>query len=842
MAKMDDSSVSKLINFWRSDPSVASNITHWVKQSPRAAFYADFPKNLDPRLLGRLFDMGISRLYRHQYDSINHVLDRTNTVISTGTASGKSLCFQIPILNSLYENDSSTALCIYPAKALAQDQLNAIRRLSISEWLSKLAIYDGDTPQSARKLIRENSNVLFTNPDMLHIGILPHHTNWARFIRNLKYVVLDEFHQYRGIFGSHIANVIRRLRRICSFYGSNPVFIGTSATIANPRDLFSALIGDSVICVDEDSSPIGERNFALYNPPIVNEKLGIRRGALSDAVRLSGDLLGYNVQTLVFSQTRRSVEIFLKYLRENHPWDTDSIYSYRSGYLPKHRRQIEEDIKHGKARIIASTNALELGVDIGSLDCAMTVGYPGTIASTRQELGRAGRKLGTSLGMMVASANPLDQYIIRHPEYLFGSNPESARINPDNPLILIEHLKNALFELPFEKDESFGNLSSKIVSSYLEVLLTLGSSKNVGGKYYWMSEKYPADGVSLRTASANRIQIVEQTEKNEMLVGYVDLESAYWMVHPGAVYLHAGDVYTVKELNLDAEKAILVKDYPEYFTEAASHLEVKVVNLEKNEPSSNHSNYYGEILVNSQVIGYKKLKWYTNEVMGSENLSMPITSLQTTGFWVGIHQELISKLEKSELWSGFPNDYGFNWESIRSAVVNRDNHSCQVCGLTEKQSVLHVHHMVPFRRFTDTGLANQMNNLITLCSQCHKQAEMQLKIRSGLAGLTYLLHNLAPLFVMCDINDIGAFSEPASELADGNPIVLLYDAVPGGIGLSEELYKQRESIFDAGLEVIESCPCEDGCPSCIGVAGELGTGGKLETMELLRHLIQVKNE
>ncbi|MHB8933881.1 MAG: Zn-binding domain-containing protein, partial [Bellilinea sp.] len=682
----------------------------------------------------------------------------------------------------------------------------------------------------------KNANILLSNPDMLHMAVLPHHTLWAEFLKNLRFVVIDEIHAYRGVFGSHIANVLRRLKRVCAFYGSHPQFIFTSATVSNPQEFATQILEDTVSVIQDDGAPHGERNFVIYNPPLVNKELGIRKSAMSEGIRLSSDLLTYRVQTLIFAQTRRAAEVSLRYLRENHPAISTNLYAYRSGYLPGDRREIENALKTGEARAVAATNALELGVDIGSMDAVVILGYPGSIAATRQQSGRAGRKMDPAIGMLIATANPVDQFLVNHPEYLLEKSPEKALINPDNPLILLQHLRCAAFELPFGMDEGFGRLPAEVVGQYLDVLSQLNEVHISGGRYFWTADKYPAQEVSLRTTTPGAVQLRTDEDGLITTIGMVDTASAHWMVHPGAIYLHQGRTYWVESLDLDQGKAILKATESDYFTEPLIDEQIEKVDLYQSQDASAGIIHLGEVDVTTRVTGFRKTRWYTNENIGAGELSMPATNLRTVAYWLAISKEAIDTLAQYNLWTASPINYGQNWDKQRNLARERDNFTCQNCGRIEGSQPHHVHHKIPFRQFTSYILANQLDNLVTLCTTCHRQAEMMVRMRSGLSGLAYALGHLAPLFIMCDTNDLGSHFEPQSDLADGQPVVILYDKVPAGIGLSENIYQIHPQLMKATLDLVSSCTCQDGCPSCIGVSGENVAGGKEETLALL-HLL-----
>ncbi|MGC1375524.1 MAG: DEAD/DEAH box helicase [Anaerolineales bacterium] len=851
-------SLDSLFSHWRTDPDTASNITTWRILPARPAVFADFPADLPPQLVAALRERGLSALYSHQAEAWKHTRLGENVVLATGTASGKTLGYNLPVIAALLENPDARALYLFPTKALTQDQLSVISVL----WSVKAAIYDGDTPASHRKAIRSEARILLSNPDMLHTGILPHHTNWAEFFGNLRFVVIDEMHTYRGVFGSHVANVLRRLRRVAHFYGAQPQFILTSATIGNPAKLAARLIEAPVTLIDADGSARGERHFLIYNPPVVDAALGLRKSAVQESVRLSQDLLKHDVQSVVFARSRRGVEMLLKYLQEmqenrekrieNSKSETDyspipTLYSlvrgYRSGYLPGQRREIEKGLRDGTVKLVVATNALELGIDIGGLGAALLVGYPGTIASVTQQAGRAGRGDDPAAAMLVATASPLDQFLAHHPEYFFARSPEQALINPDHLLILLNHLRCALFELPFQKGEFFGGLD---VDEFLEFLVANRESHLSNDKYFWMADAYPAAAVSLRSASPENIVLHVDDGSGPRIIGEIDLESAPWMVHPHAVYLHEGQQYFVQELNFETHAATLIPVALDYFTEALKQTSIKLLSLNEQAAVPAANKAYGELQVTTQVTGFRKRIWFSGENIGEEPLDLPPSDLQTTGYWLTILPETVEFLAKNGLWSNAPNDYGPEWPKIRDRARARDGFRCQVCGRPEGERQHHVHHKTPFREFMRADLgdpikakarANQLDNLVTLCPECHKQTEQNVRMRSGLAGLASLLGQLAPLFLMCDSGDLGVYFDPQADFVEGQPVVALYDLVPAGIGFSQKLFEIHAELLARALELVLECPCEDGCPSCVGPAGENGVGGKTETIEMLKLMV-----
>lgn len=861
--------LSSLLSHWKSDPDIATNIVEWRSLAAQPARFVDFPASLSHTLVRALKSLGIQALYTHQAASWEHAQAGYNIVVVTGTASGKTLCYNLPVLDYLLRNPVAHALYLFPTKALAQDQqaaitdiLSAISDPHSSERTSRshpsgstypvpLAIYDGDTPQNARTSIRNTARLIISNPDMLHMGILPHHTAWAGFFRSLQFVVIDEIHTYRGVFGSHVANVLRRLKRIAHFYGSNPQFILTSATIGNPAELASKLIEEPVLLVDDDGAARGIKHFLLYNPPVIKPDLGLRRSSLQEAVRLAEDLLEYNVQTIIFGRARRTVELILTYLKTaynsshiitppHQQMADEVIRGYRGGYLPHERRVIERGLRQGSIRMVVATNALELGIDIGGMGATVLTGYPGTIAATWQQAGRSGRTSEASLAVLITSANPLDQFLAHHPEYFFGRSPEQALINPDNLLILLAHLRCSSFELPFQEGEAFGDVDAPHLREFLEFLQEEGILRHTGNRYFWLADQYPAEKVSLRSASPETIVLQVEDNNSSQIIGEVDIPSATWMVHPGAVYLHEARTYLVDDLDLDTHIAHLHPADVDYYTEPRQQSVVQMLEKYDEQDVLGGLKTHGEITITSQVVGFRKIKWFTNETLGLGEVLLPPNTLQTTSYWLTLADKTVEQLEEQGVWSNAHNNYGPNWPTQRDRVRARDGYRCQVCGLPEQGHAHPVHHISPFRSFMMAEQANQLTNLITLCPSCHRRAETAVRIRSGLAGLSFVLGNLAPLFLMCDVRDLGVHSDPQSSLSDGKPVVAIYDQVPAGIGFSERLFEIHDELIAQACDLVSACECTDGCPSCVGPGGEGGSGSKRETLAILKLLVPDK--
>jgi len=612
-------------------------------QQAAGGSFADMPAGVDDRIRQALERRGIARLYTHQSDALIAVEQGKNIVVVTPTASGKTLCYNLPVLNAVLQDPGARAMYLFPTKALAEDQLHELES-AIQEMGSEIRAftYDGDTPQDARKAIRQRANVVLTNPDMLHSGILPHHTRWARYFENLRYIVIDELHYYRGVYGSHLANLLRRLKRICEFYNSTPRFICCSATIANPRELAEALTGAEFELIDRNGAPRGEKFFIFYNPPVVNRQLGIRRSYIQETRRVAMEFIERNLQTLVFANSRLATEVLVTYLKDacdRGPLPNETVRGYRGGYLPRERREIERRLRDGEIRAVAATNALELGIDIGSLDAVVMAGYPGTIASTWQRAGRAGRRQGTSAAVLVASSAPLDQYVIEHPDYFFGRSPEHAHINPENLEILLAHLKCAAFELPVRDGEKFGPHDTAAPCQFLE---ERGFLHHSAGAWHWTSDTYPADATSLRAVSSDNFVVVDVTGE-PAVIAEVAYTAALTTLHEKAIYLHEARQYHVERFDYEERKAYVRRVDCDYYTDAIDYTQVKLLEEAESEALSGAQRAHGDVRVNRQIVGFKKIKFYTNENVGAGKLSMPEQEMHTTAFWLHFPAEFLAR-------------------------------------------------------------------------------------------------------------------------------------------------------------------------------------------------------
>ncbi len=645
----------------RLSPSFARSIACWKEIPARAPEYAEWPAALDPRLPGVLAERGIRHPYSHQAEAIGHALAGHHVCVVTPTASGKTLCYNVPVLDAVLRNPQSRSLYLFPTKALSHDQYRELYDVTraLGEPI-RVYTFDGDTPAAARKSLRTAGQIVVTNPDMLHTGILPHHTLWMKLFENLRYIVVDEVHHYRGVFGSHLANVMRRLRRICRFYGSQPTFICCSATIANPRELAQELIGEEFTLVDRNGAPHGKRVFIFFNPPVVNEELGIRRSVKSESRRIAARFLAKGIQTIVFARSRLIVEVIATYLRRamlklHRP--AEAIAAYRSGYLPAERRAIEEGIKSGRILGVVSTNALELGIDIGSLDAAILAGWPGSVASAWQQGGRAGRKGSTSAIILVANSSALDQFLMNHPDYFFGSSPEQGIVNPDNFAILTSHLKCACFELPFHEDERFGSAE---VRPILEALDHEQVVRHSGNRWFYSSDSYPAEEISLRSARAENFIVLNTADRNRVIAD-VDYDSAPFFIHPDAIYIHQGRQYVIDRLDWDGRTAYARPVDVDYYTDAESSTNIQVLTVDQRiefgaprdaagaKPSPIESKNFGDVSVATVVSKFKKVQFESHESIGYGTIHLPQNEIQTEAWWLTLREETRADYERGNL-------------------------------------------------------------------------------------------------------------------------------------------------------------------------------------------------
>ncbi|WP_458412866.1 DEAD/DEAH box helicase [Schinkia sp. CFF1] len=645
--------LQEIIDHLQNEEEFSQNIVNWHIIPERAARTVPFPNSIDERLRLAFQNRGIQELYTHQGEAFETTRKGENFVAVTPTASGKTLCYNLPVLQSIIEDHESRALYLFPTKALAQDQ-----KSELNELIQELGIninsytYDGDTPANIRQKVRQAGHIVITNPDMLHSAILPHHTKWVSLFENLKYIVIDELHIYRGVFGSHVANVIRRLKRICEFYGSKPIFMCTSATIANPKELAQNLIGEKVTLIDNNGAPAGKKHFVFYNPPVVNKPLNIRRSATLEVRKIAGEFLKNKIQTIVFARSRVRVEILLTYLQElvQKELGPKSIRGYRGGYLPKQRREIEQGLRNGDIYGVVSTNALELGVDIGQLQVCVMTGYPGTIASTWQQAGRAGRRQGEALIIMVASSTPLDQYVTQHPEYFFNRSPETARINPNNLIILVDHLKCAAYELPFKEGDTFDGIELDDILEFLTEEQVLHFNH---GKWYWMNQSFPAHNISLRSASQENVVIIDQSDVAHVkVIGEMDRFSAMTLLHDEAIYLHEGVQYQVEKLDWEEKKAFVREVDVDYYTDANLAVQLRVLEVDKERKVEQASIEFGDVTVQAMATIFKKIKFETHENIGSGPIHLPEEELHTNAAWISLNSEIKEYMSEKKLEQG----------------------------------------------------------------------------------------------------------------------------------------------------------------------------------------------
>ena len=830
-------------------------VTEWRTLPAVPPTFGAWDAALDMRVVAAFAAQGIEQPYSHQAQAISAALNGKHVVMVTGTASGKTLGYNAPVLHTLLNDPAARALYLFPTKALAQDQMVAFNALtaSLGKSAPSAATYDGDTPQSARKKLRTAARVIISNPDMLHSGILPHHPRWRKFFANLRYIIIDEMHTYRGVFGSHFANVLRRLHRICNFYGASPQFIGASATIANPFEHAISLLDlaepHRLEVITDDGAPRAKKHIIFYNPPIIDETLAMRRGVVVTANKISRELLEAGAQTAVFARSRLTVEVLLTYLRDfaaEQGWATNSLRGYRGGYLPTARREIEAGLRDGSVAGVVATNALELGVDIGGLSACVLAGYPGTIASTWQQFGRAGRRHGESIAMLVASQTPLDQFLMAHPYYFFDRSPEHARIDPDNLMIVLNHLQCAAYELPFQADEPFGLFPNPL--ELLDHLAQEGQLRESGGRFHWVGEGYPAEAVNLRAAGIHTVAITVTDENGATnTIGEVDVASAPRLVHPGAIYLHEGESYQINLLDLDGGRAEAEPVQVGYYTQPHVSTDIEIVSTEETDTAPALERSRGTVAVTTAVTGYKMVRRYTHETLGFNELTLPPQTFETSAYWLTLPDDTLDELREAGIWHREPLDYGDEqfWQQQRNAARTRDGFRCRNCGAPEKSDRQHdVHHIRPLRLFLEEAAragadprtvypqAHRLDNLMTLCPTCHRRAETIVRTLNAWGGLAHALHNLAPLFLMCDPRDIGVTFE-SIPTGDTRPSITLYDTVPMGLGFADELYDLHSDLLAAALDLTRDCSCRHGCPVCVGPPPEEGLDLRGETRQLL---------
>ncbi|HAJ37246.1 MAG TPA: ATP-dependent helicase [Chloroflexi bacterium] len=857
--------IDALLQQLRADTRFMNKVAAWRTLPGQPARYVPLPAALHPTLHRALNTRGVTQLYQHQAAAITAALAGENVTVVTPTASGKTLCYNLPALHTLLTDPTARALYLFPTKALAHDQLAELNHFTAAlDQAPAIAAYDGDTPAGQRSRIRKTTRLLLTNPDMLHVGILPNHPQWADFLGGLRWVVIDEMHTYRGVLGSHVANVLRRLQRLCRHYGAAPRFICTSATIANPVQLAERLVEQPVHLVDRAGAPRGAKHVILIDPPVVDAERGIRRAATLEAADLATTCIAAGLQTIVFGRSRLTTELLLTYLRAGVARQAlmiapdAAVRGYRGGYLPEERRAIEAGLRRGEVRGVVATNALELGIDIGGLEAAILCGYPGSIASTWQQIGRAGRTTDAAVAFLVATAGVLDQYIIRHAEFLFEQSPEHALINADNLMLLVDHMRCAVAELPFQRGDGFG--ASPYTADVLTLLAEQGEVQQHGNHFFWSGDPHPARQVSLRSAGGDGVVIqtgADATQGGETevrVIGEVDQASAQLLVHTGAIYLHEGQSYLVRRLDLASLRADVTPVDVDFYTEAISDSAVEPLTCHATRAAGASLAGHGDVAVHTQVVGYRRVKRVTHETLGVYPLEYARRTLETSAYWCEIPPAVQQTLEAAGLWFDSVNDYGPNWQTQRAAVRARDHYRCSVCGAAEAPGREHdVHHKIPFRTFGYVPglndfylLANRLENLMLVCRACHRRLETAGRLSTGLDGLAYVLSNLAPLHLMCDHADLGAFvargaaigaqppapPTPSREVdfyatrvetassppgaGHAAPRVYLYERIPAGLGFSAVLYDLHEALLAAAYEVVRECSCLRGCPACVG--------------------------
>lgn len=784
-----------------------------------------WPADMHPAARAALAAAGFPQAYAHQVAAWHALQRGASVVLTVPTGAGKSLAYQAPTLDALHRDPHATALYIFPTKALAHDQQAKLRRLGVTT----AATYDGDTPSHRRAAVRRQARVLLTNPDMLHVGILPRHPAWQRFWRGLRLVVLDEAHVYRGVFGTHVALVLRRLQRLTAAYGARPRFVLTTATLANPAAFGEALVGHAVTVLRHAAVDRGPRAVVLYNPPLVDPALGLRRSPYDEAVRLTLAAWQHGLQTLVFVPSRRAVERTLRALRQRAP-NPRQVAGYRSGYLPAERRAVEEGLRRGHLRAVVTTSALELGVDLAGLDVVLVVGYPGSLAGLRQRFGRAGRGQRAGVAVFVAGPGPIDQYLVQHPDFVLHAEVERALIDPAHPTIATQHFACALAEAPWPLSRPFAGLSAEATAQAAAHWIRRGDAQRRGERVYWIAPRDPAQAVSLRTTDARRVALLEPGPPPR-LVGEVEHPAAPRLVHPGAVYRHQGQVYRVRRLDLDRGQAELEPFDDAYDTEPVVQVHLRSLGAPQASREIGGLRVgWGPVEVTEQVVGYRRLAWPDRRLLDMVPLDLPAQVLRTQAYWVAIPAAVWEHLPVAAGGRARRPDYGPTWPAARAAALARDGHRCRVCGATRD---LHVHHLRPVRLFAHPADAHRPDNLVTLCARCHRRAEQHVWVRSALAGLAYLMRHLAALHLMCDPRDLGtAIALPWQQ--QNEPALVVYEAVPGGLGFAAALYEAHDALWRAALARVRACSCDDGCPACVGPGGPQGRGPKAEVHHLLR--------
>ncbi|MCJ7641311.1 MAG: DEAD/DEAH box helicase [Desulfobacterales bacterium] len=782
-------SVDEIIQSWKKSPNISPNITDLRVFPKREGQYRPFPEFIHSVLREAFRQKGIEKLYSHQAEAIEAIHQGKDIVIVTPTASGKTLCYNVPVLNSKLSSPVSKALYLFPTKALSQDQMFELQNLIdlIAKPVATFT-YDGDTPADARQAIRTQGDVVITNPDMLHTAILPHHTKWMSFFQNLKFVVIDELHSYRGVFGSHMTNVLRRLGRICRFYGSNPQFICCSATIANPKELAEKLLGREVLLIDRSGAPSSEKVFIFYNPPVVNKELGLRESHVNAARRLASPFIKEGIQTILFATSRLQVEVLTKYLKDRYEKRLEEkgmIRGYRGGYLPLVRREIEKGLREREIRAVVSTNALELGIDIGDLDVCLIVGYPGSIASTYQQAGRAGRRAAKSLAVLIARSQPLDQFIIENPGYFFEKSPEHGLINPDNLLILLSHIQCAAFELPFSDGERFGREDLGEMLKYLE---EKGTLHYVNKHWYWTQDAYPAEKVSLRSATEENFVVIDTSKGKEEVIAEVDFTGAHTTLYEGAVYLCESEPYTVEKLDYPNRRAYVKKTQGDYYTDAIDYTHVSILEGFEKKPGKETEVEHGEVQVATRVVGYKKIKFYTLENLGYGKIELPDLQFHTTSYWITFVRSLTDRLPYPRL-------------EIIDGIL---------------------------------GLGYALHSMAALHLMCDPHDLHRCVGDRGAKWFLRLSRDSKGFYTSFDSPE----EIPQDRMDLFEPTLFIYDNYPGGMGFSPQLFDDSKVLLEKTMRLISRCECQSGCPSCVGPIKEVGEKSKEVALALLREILK----
>jgi DEAD/DEAH box helicase domain-containing protein len=762
----------------------AEEAAHVRTESPREARTAPFPDELDERVRERLVAGGLGDLYAHQREAWDAAARGEHVIVTTGTASGKSLAFNLPVLDALVREPKQRALYLYPTKALAQDQARGLATIRAPRV--RPAIYDGDTPGERRWQIRKWANLVLTNPDMLHVGVLPHHDRWGDVLSNLRYVVVDEAHVYRGVFGSHVGNVLRRLRRLAGVYGSAPQFLLASATIANPGELARSLLGADATVIADDGAPRAERTILLWNPTLLDEELGLRASGLGEAARLMADLVSRDLRTICFAKSRRAAELIhrMTVQRLDDPARAARLAPYRAGYTPEQRRAIERRLMEGELLGVSATDALELGIDIGSLDCAISVGFPGTVASLRQQWGRAGRR-AHGLAILVASEDALDQYFMRLPETLLERRVEAAILDHANPRVLDGHVRSAAFEAPVDDADR-----AVLGDAALERAAVLPELKRTKAGYVWAGREYPAAAVPLRSTSPDAFTVVEGATGS--LLGLVERERAYSTVHEGAVYLHLGEQYLVREFDLEARTALVEPFHGDYYTQPKKETTTAIERAYRTERRLGLELSFGAVVVTEQVVAYQRKAIRDGSTIDLVPMPMPETTFETEAVWYLPEPEMLERATGSSGGRRVEPNAGSARSSQTRSVVERITGSSGGgdAGLNSES-----------RRSSQTrSVLEAFDTLPRLLGTLH--------------AAEHAMIALLPLWAMCDRWDIGGLSTNL-HFQTGRPTVFVYDGHAGGVGIAERGFDVFEGWVEDTAEMLAGCPCERGCPSCV---------------------------